>query len=213
MNRIDKFVYINLDKRKDRNEHILKELSRFNVPNEKIIRISALEHPKGAYGCAKSHIMAMEQFRDSGDEVWCILEDDHYFNQSYEKTNKIVDEFLSNDIYDVFLGCYCNIKGSHLPKTNFCRVSQSSMTSFYIVKRKACDAILASHIQSARTLHPERSMKDGIPCDHMWHHLMKIFVFVVGDVPYGAQLKDYSDIRKRVMDYTNYIGTKIDRKL
>ena len=137
MNRIDKFAYINLDKRKDRNEHILKELSRFEIPDSKISRISAVESVKGAYGCSLSHVKLMEDFLESKDEIWCVLEDDHYFTHTLEETNKLINEFLDNPQYDVFLGCYCAVKGRDLPGTSFRRVSQSSMTSFFYFTQKS----------------------------------------------------------------------------
>lgn len=213
MNRIDKFAYINLDRRKDRNEHILKELSRFEIPDSKILRIPAVESVKGAYGCALSHAKITEAFLESNDEIWCILEDDHYFTHTLEETNKLVNEFLDNPQYDVLLGCYCAVKGRDLNKTSFRRVSQSCMASFYIIRRRVAEALLASHKQSARTLDPKYRKKGGIPCDIMWYHLMKIFVFVAPYKPYGSQLKNHSDIRNKVMDYSTYVGMKVDREI
>jgi len=211
MNRIDKFVYINLDKRKDRNEHILNELKRFEIPEEKIIRISAVESSKGAYGCAMSHVKAMELFKEHPDEVWCILEDDHYFTQNQEDTDFIVNMFLDDENYDVFLGCFCNLKGSDLPGGYLRRATQSSMTSFYIAKYNVCHALLASHKQSARSLNPEFGRSKGVPCDFMWEHLMKVFVFVAPYKAFGSQILNYSDIRNRIMNYTNYVGIEVDR--
>jgi len=213
MDRIDKFVYINLDRRTDRNEHIMKELKRFGIPDEKIIRVSAVENKKGAYGCSLSHVKVMEMYRDSSDKVWCILEDDHYFTQTLEDTNIIINKFLDEESYDVFLGCYCNVKGRDIKGNVFRRVSQSSMTSFFIVKKNVCEALLASHKQSARTLDPKYGKKEGTPCDFMWAHLMKVFTFIAPYKPYGSQLLTHSDIRNRVMNYSTYVGLKVDRKL
>jgi len=209
MNRIDKFAYINLAKRKDRDEHIRKELARFGIPSDKIVRIDAIESEKGAYGCALSQMKACEAFRDSGDGVWCILEDDHYFTQSREDTDKIVNEFLDNKELDVFLGCYCNVRGRKLNKTSFYRVTQSSMTSFYIVKRNLVDGLVASHKQSARTLNPKYGKKTGIAGDWMWNNLMKVFVFVIPEKLYGSQIISYSNIRNETMNYDTYVGIKV----
>jgi hypothetical protein len=213
MNEIDKFVYINLDSRLDRKEHILKELKRFNIPDEKIIRIPAVSHSKGAYGCALSHKLAMEQFKNSGDKIWCILEDDHYFTQTYEETDTLIKNFIENEDFDVLLGCYCAVQGTQLQNRLFRRVRKSSMTSFYIVKQNICEALIASNKESARTLDPQKSKKGGIPCDFMWCHTMKIFFFVAPYKPFGAQIIDYSNIRNKVMNYTNYVGIEINRKL
>ena len=211
MDKIDKFVYINLKKRTDRNEHILKELQRFEIPSEKIQRVEAVENTKGAYGCAMSHVKVMEEFLKTDDKIWCVIEDDHYFTHTLEQTNSLVEEFLKNEEFDVLLGCYCNVKGRDLPEGIFRRVSQSSMTSFFIFKRKIAEALLASHKQSARSLNPIYGKKSGTPCDFMWNNLMKVFWFVAPYKPYGSQIKDYSNIRNKVMDYSNYVGMKVDR--
>lgn len=215
MDKIHKFVYINLDKRVDRNEHILNELKNFEVPDEKIIRISAIPSVKGAYGCALSHLKMMELFRDTAksDEVWCFLEDDHYFPKTKEDSDKIVSEFIENDRYDVLVGCYCDVKGRDIENSAFRRISKSSMMSCYIVKKRVCEALLASNKQSALTLSPLYGKRTGIPCDFMWWNLMKVFVFVAPYSPIGSQIKNHSDIRNKFMDYTNYIGIKIDREL
>lgn len=213
MDRIDKYVYINLDSRTDRKEHIIKELKRFGIPDEKIVRIPAVSSAKGAYGCALSHMLAMEQFKASGDKVWCILEDDHYFTQTYEDTNNIINKFIDNNNYDVFLGCYCAVQGYQLQDRTFRRAFKSSMTSFYIVKSNVCDALIASNKESARTLDPAKGKRGGTPCDFMWWNVMRIFFFVAPCKPYGAQIIDFSNIRNKVMNYTNYVGIEIDRKL
>jgi hypothetical protein len=213
MDKIDKFVYINLDKRTDRKEHILKELKRFDIPDEKIIKITAIESEKGAYGCALSHQKALEAFKASNDEVWCILEDDHYFTHTKVDTDRVINLFMNNIHYDVFLGCFCALKGCDLGDGIFRRATKSCMASFYIVKRNVCDALIASHKQSARSLHPSLGKRGGIACDFMWENLMKVFVFVAPYKPYGSQLLNHSNIRNKKMDYSNYVGMKVDREL
>jgi glycosyl transferase family 25 len=213
MDRIDKFIYINLDSRPDRNNHIQNELKRFGIPKEKIIRISAVQDERGARGCSLSQANMAEAFRDSGDKVWCFLEDDHYFTQTREDTDKIVNTFLDDERFDVFLGCYCNVKGYDWKGTPFRRTSQSSMTSFYIAKKKVCEALLASHLESARSMNPKYGKKRGTPCDFMWEHIMKVFVFVAPYKPYGSQIISYSNIRNKVMNYSNYVGLEVTQKL
>lgn len=213
MDRIDKFIYINLAKRVDRKEHIENELKEYDIPPEKIIRLEAVEHERGIIGCAMSHLKACEMFRDSKDEVWCFLEDDHYFTKSKKETNGYVAQFLDNPEFDVLLGCTCALKGYDIPGTSFTRATQSSMTSFFIAKRNIIDALIASHKESIRSFGKDGKRK-GIHLDHMWYNLMKVFVFVTPYFkPLGAQLEDYSDIRKKKMNYSNYIKVKITRKL
>jgi glycosyl transferase family 25 len=73
MDRIDKFIYVNLDHREDRNSHILSEFKKFGIPEEKIIRFSAIKKEVGALGCSLSHMKMSEMFKESGDKVWCFL--------------------------------------------------------------------------------------------------------------------------------------------
>lgn len=213
MERIDKFIYINLAKREDRRKHIEDELKEYDIPEEKIIRLEAVEHERGIIGCAMSHLKACEMFKESGDEVWCFLEDDHYFTKSKKETDGYIAQFLDSPEFDVLLGCTCALKGYDIPGTSFTRATQSSMTSFFIAKRNIIDALIASHKESIRSFGKDGKRK-GIHLDHMWYNLMKVFVFVTPYFkPLGAQLEDYSDIRKKKMNYSNYIKVKITRKL
>ena len=209
MDKIDKFVYINLDKREDRKKHILSELKKLNIPDEKIIRFPAVEHIKGQIGCGLSHIGVMEMFKTSGDEVWCILEDDHIFTRSLEETNIYIEEFLSKSYYDVYLGCTAGLKVKPIKGSDkLVRAVRSKMTSFYIMRSNVIDAMIASHRQSIRT-YGHTFYKKGIPIDVMWFHLMKIFVFVTSYFnPLGAQLVGYSDIMHKKKDYNGITKTK-----
>ena len=128
-----------------------------------------------------------------------------YFTKSKNETNGYIAQFLDNPLFDVLLGCTCALKGYDIPGTSFTRATQSSMTSFFIAKRNIIDALIASHKESIRSFGKDGKRK-GIHLDHMWYNLMKIFVFVTPYFkPLGAQLEDYSDIRKKKMNYSNYI--------
>jgi GR25 family glycosyltransferase involved in LPS biosynthesis len=209
MDKIDKFIYINLDKREDRKKHILSELKKFNIPDEKIIRFSAIEHLKGQIGCGLSHIGVMEMFKASGDKVWCILEDDNIFTKKLEEMNIYINEFLSKPCYDVFLGCTASLKAKNIKGSDkLVRVNRSKMTSFYIARSNVADAMIASHNQSIRS-YGQSFYKKGIPIDVMWFHLMKIFVFVTSYFnPLGAQLVGYSDIMHKKKDYNGITKTE-----
>ena len=55
---IEHVVYINLDHRTDRRQHMEKEVSIF--PSERVTRFSAIKHDYGAIGCTRSHIAVLE---------------------------------------------------------------------------------------------------------------------------------------------------------
>lgn len=215
MDRINKFIYLNLKKRSDRKEHILKQLKSYKIDDSKIERFEAIENEKGALGCAYSHLAIAEKFRDEAgiNDVWCILEDDHYFTHSKEITDEYINEFLDNKNFDVFLGCTAKLFGNPVEGGKFLRAYRSNMTSFFIVKRNVADALVASHKQSVRSLRMNsKKKKDGIPIDVMWHNLMKTFFFVTSYCKVlGGQLDGYSDILNKNKNYGSIIGVEMDK--
>jgi len=77
MNHIDKVVYINLNKRTDRRQHIETLLEQYDIP---YTRFDAIEHSMGLYGCGQSHLAVLKLARDNGWRNVMILEDDILFN-------------------------------------------------------------------------------------------------------------------------------------
>ena len=101
--KVDVIYYINLDHRKDRNREILNEFKKMSIPEEKIVRISAIKDVMyGDLGCSKSHIEAMKKFKASGKNNCIIFEDDFMFSQSkhivYENMQKLFDQKVDYDV-------------------------------------------------------------------------------------------------------------------
>ena len=66
LSHIDAILYINLDHRSDRMEHVLGEIRKIDPTLSKSHRISAEYVPEhGALGCTKSHIKALHLFMKS----------------------------------------------------------------------------------------------------------------------------------------------------
>ena len=64
-------LYINLDSRKDRREHMEKLLEGYNYE-----RVPAVYDEFGCIGCSKSHIKCMDIIIEKGYDKCVILEDD-----------------------------------------------------------------------------------------------------------------------------------------
>ena len=101
---IDKIIYINLDHRTDRNKEMLEHFEKYNIPKDKIVRLSATKHEKGNIGVYKSHIRALQYAIDNNLSNILIVEDDFDFNYSPEELDIIFDEFenIFKNTYDVF---------------------------------------------------------------------------------------------------------------
>jgi len=94
MNRIDQIYYINLEKRLDRRDEFLLEMSKLKVPHSKIQRIEAVYvQGRGHLGCTASHIKTIETFLASSFDV-CLLCEDDFFVSKPETFWKVIDETL-----------------------------------------------------------------------------------------------------------------------
>jgi GR25 family glycosyltransferase involved in LPS biosynthesis len=69
-------LYINLEHRKDRLEHVNKELLKMNINGE---RFNAIKTKLGAIGCTLSHIKCLEIAKERDYEYVFICEDDICF--------------------------------------------------------------------------------------------------------------------------------------
>ena len=75
-------IYINLDKRTDRNEQILGELKYFTT---RYNRLSATQNQKGYLGCSMSHIRSLEYAINNNLDNMIVLEDDFTFVRNKNK--------------------------------------------------------------------------------------------------------------------------------
>ena len=73
---VDKIIYINLDRRQDRNVKIEEQLARAKIPANKVIRFSAICHEYPNSGCNLSHSAVLKMAYDSDCQNVLILEDD-----------------------------------------------------------------------------------------------------------------------------------------
>lgn len=101
MNYIDKVVYINLQKRADRKQHIETVLSQYGIP---ATRFDAVEHSHGLYGCGQSHLAVLKTARENGWKNVLILEDDIVFNLSKQEFEQSIERlFVEGPDFDVFM--------------------------------------------------------------------------------------------------------------
>jgi glycosyl transferase family 25 len=87
---IQRVLYINLARRPDRRAQVIRELQSLRIPEDKVIRIEAVDaeesREKAIVSCCRSHIAALEcAMRNGWDEV-LILEDDFKLVHSAERT-------------------------------------------------------------------------------------------------------------------------------
>ncbi len=140
-NNIDKIIYINLNRRQDRQELIEKELNDMQLNYE---RFDAIDCPEqGIYGCGLSHLEVLKLARDRKYKNVLIFEDDFTFlvsKNEFEENLKLF--FESNLNYDVCMLSYnihesCDVGDEIVNKMTFCQTA-----SGYIVNGHYFDKLI-----------------------------------------------------------------------
>ena len=191
-------LYINLEHRKDRLEHVNKELLKMNINGE---RFNAIKTKLGAIGCTLSHIKCLEIAKERDYEYVFICEDDICFLRP-DMLKDSLQKFYDNKsiAWDVLL-----IGGNNAPPYakphDYCiKVSNCQTTTGYVVKRHYYDTLITNFRESAtnlmRTPNPKLYALDmywkSLQRQHNWYML---FPFTV------VQIEGYSDIENREVDY------------
>ena len=180
-------LYINLDKRTDRSEHIEKQLEGF----KNVKRIKAVETPDNGYlGCVLSHVIALEEAIQKGYGEVLIVEDD------FEWVRKDRFEYPEAD-FDVCL-LECVNKKDKFFSWNYRQVSDAEHTGAYIVKSHFYTILRDNFMESYNNLSRE-NVRDYY-LDIYWKKLQKTYTFITPSEQIGKQMIGYSDIKKKIME-------------
>ncbi len=198
LNYFDAIAYINLRHRKDRNHHILKELSRLNVNKDKIHRFEGNFIPfNGHLGCVLSHIDVINWAIEKKLNNILILEDDCYFIDNIEFINSTIDYFFKIvKKWDVFLlgGFYEEIEKSNYPFIN--RIKQSYRAHSYAINNCYLKTLKNNFLSSAKMLKKYTLHFKGmqVALDRHWVSLQKRDLWYATDALLAFQIADFSDI-------------------
>lgn len=202
MQYIPKVYYINLDSRPERNQQFLDEMKHLTIPEEKLVRISAVANKEfGSFGCVQSHILALERFIESGDEFGLIFEDDfkshlptpffhHLFNKFFSLKKDTFDVFLLEGMFDVLL------------PTEFSflyRVHNSCGSAGYCLTKAFAPILLENFKATRDTFYTRNDWKpyeyySELSLDVQWYPLKEKYLFYTTLPKLGCQREGYSDI-------------------
>jgi GR25 family glycosyltransferase involved in LPS biosynthesis len=192
-------LYINLDHRKDRLEHVQLELAKIGVVGE---RFPAIQTKSGAVGCTMSHIKCIELAKQRGYEHVFICEDDITFLDPtvfLDHLQKFEDDEDIN--WDVVI-----VSGNNAPpffpvQEYTVRVLNCQTTTGYIVKQEYYDTLLKNFKESAHQLIQDPTKVKEYAADIHWKKLQsQDFWYLI--VPLTViQYENHSDIENRTTDY------------
>ena len=189
-------LYINLDSRTDRREHMERILDGYNYE-----RVSAIHDDHGYIGCAKSHIKCMEIVAERGYDRCIILEDDFVFIGDNNFNRIKIPDFD----FDILL--FCNhIKKCDKIDIDFSRIKYALWTSGYMVNKTIVEDLRYNLIEGMTKLSEvynsgkiDRHIRKYY-LDWYWNELFDKYVAVGLNKTIASQLNDYSDIQNKEVE-------------
>ncbi len=204
-------LYINLESRKDRKEHIEEELKSLGIHG---IRFNAIKLENGRIGCSMSHLKCLQIAKKNNWPYVMICEDDLLFLDK-EKSINHINNFLKrhsspSDICNVMLIAGNNVPPYKVIDETCIHVSHCQTTSGYIVKNAYYNILMENIKTGIEKLmkNPKNSFSYAI--DKYWLHLQKRDVWYLLAPVIAVQREDYSDIEHKKTNY-EYIMKDLDK--
>ncbi len=202
---MDHVYYINLKERTDRKKHIEDQLNKLDWKYE---RFNAIKMKSGRVGCSMSHLKLLKMAKERNLPHIVILEDDiHFTNISkFKSLHKHFIEKISD--FDVYL-LAGNLRNPVQKVTsNILKISTSYTTTGYIVKQHYYDIMIENIKEGISNLikNPSNGMN---AIDVNWIKLQQRDKWFISYPRTVTQLaNNYSDIEKRMIDYTHLMLDK-----
>lgn len=201
-----KIIYLNLDERLDRKEHIEKQLKDLGMNDFE--RFSAIKRNPGWEGHTLSFVAILEKAINEKYEQLLIVEDDMLIEDipKFKDSMKSFEENIKNNFDVLLLGG--NNQGSLKEKAEYyCKITKTFAGAAYLVNKHYYKTFLDRLMISKKFImeHP------GVRMDHVYASDVIMNKIQAEDnwyliFPHGAvQLPGYSDILKRNVDYSCYM--------
>ena len=204
---IEHLYYINLDKRPDRNEHILKNvLPKINLPKNIITRVSAVDktHESNSHlratGCTMSHLKIYEDVLKCGYNYFVVIEDDFNMVVSPEefenRMKRLFEQFPNFQVCQIAF----NEKYGVVEKVDdvFMKGKNIQTTCGYVMCSTFCNKLIPIYRDSIDKIKQGHS-STKYACDQVWKQFQEMDTWILTRC--GVQLNDYSDIEGRNVSY------------
>ena len=202
---VDAVLYINLEHRTDRREHLLAQLEAVGVPQDKVWRVDAVRKEPGALGCTLSHIKAFQMILDRGWERALVLEDDFSWmpGTGAASAGKVIKDLMtcrkSWDIVQISWNPSGRIVGDG-PLPCLRRAVGVRTTSGYFVRRGFVGELMENFKEAAVAMFKEGWSAERC-CDMNWQKLQFSSDWYVAYPPLGYQIDGYSDVEGKDVSY------------
>lgn len=194
---IDKIIYINLDKRTDRREHMEQQLEKIGLTAE---RFSAIEHEEGIVGCGFSHLNVLKIAKEREYKNILILEDDFLLLVSPEKFRENIKQLEKYKNFDVCMLSYNSDNYTNIDETIFMKINFAQTASGYIINSHYYDKLISLY-EWALPLLEQTGMHLEYANDIVWRNLQLNDNWIGFKERQGKQISSYSDNCKQFRDY------------
>lgn len=203
LDHIDAIIYINLEHRTDRNDHIINEIKKIDPTLSKTHRLEAEYIPtNGALGCALSHIKAVELCFEHPEWNRCLILEDDFTFLSPECNKQLIELSTSRPSFDVLLLAFGhdNFVSEETDSPHVRRVYSSQTTSGYVVHKNYMGVLLNNFRISSDILRNRGKCHDGC-LDQYWKRLMPHGNWYAYHTRIGYQYANHSDIENTYHNY------------
>lgn len=200
---LDAIVYINLDRRKDRLQHIQRELEELSgFPSDKIHRQPAFD--EFLAGCLRSHKAVIEMAQTRGWKNVLVLEDDFTWRENADDAMQVLKHFWDQHQHEfgfVQLAHMGLAKVGHpkMIEPGVFQVSSATNGAGYLVHSRAYKSLIrvwaAAYMPLAATKAHWKYMNDVV-----WNWVRKEFPTYVLVPALGYQYRNYSDLAECEVD-------------
>jgi len=207
---VDVVYYINLDSREDRKTEFLEEMRRMGVPDEKIVRISAISKPgQGDWGCSLSHILAVGEFVDSGLDNCIVFEDDFMFMSDIHSVNAEFESVFSSEdpiLYDVIMLSANEVDTDPTEHQYLKKVADAQTASGYMLSKYFAPILLQNYRDGVKLLADSYkigksdTLQGPFCLDQYWKRLQPQSNWFVFYPKLGIQRESHSDIQGGVVN-------------
>jgi|Laugresu1bdmlbsd_1035121.scaffolds.fasta_scaffold08446_3 glycosyl transferase family 25 len=200
MENIDHIFYINLEKRKDRNEEILKELEKMNL-NINIERYNAVYRPENpCLGCTISHLNVIKLAKERRYKNVLIFEDDFQFIVDENTLKDNIDRFFKKSIdFRVLMLSYESYSKKDYDEL-ISITNDSATASGYIVNQKYYDELINCLEYGSIMLERTGEHWNYIN-DQIWKRLQKDDKWFIFNKRLGVQRSSFSDLKNSFVNY------------
>jgi glycosyl transferase family 25 len=199
MENIARAIYINLEKRKDRKEHMETQLREYGLDNFE--RFDAIECKEmGCIGCAQSFLAVLELARDRQYRNVLIFEDDFQFTVPKDQVHEQINDIFAQKFdWDVMMLAYHPVKaGDEI--SGYTRLLDAQAGSAFIVQQHYFDKLIATWKDALSKLISTRAHW-LYASDASWKSLQMVDQWYGVTRKLGKQMASYSD---NALSYVEY---------